>query len=60
MCVDNEGNDTSVPIVFSEWTLIGSTQMQRSDYTMSSLLYGNSKEGNLFSLADEQQEGGIF
>lgn len=59
MCVDNEGNDTSVPIVFSEWTLIGSTQMQRSDYTMSSLLYGNSKEGNL-SLADEQQEGGIF
>ena len=38
MCVDAEGNDTSAPIVFSEWTLIGGTQMQRSDYTMSDLL----------------------
>lgn len=57
MCVDNEGNDTSVPIVFSEWTLIGNAQMQRSDYTMSSLL---GKESNLFSLAGVQQEGGIF
>lgn len=57
MCVDNEGNDTSVPIVFSEWTLIGNTQMQRSDYTMSSLL---GKESNLFPLTDVQQEGGIF
>ena len=57
MCVDNEGNDTSVPIVFSEWTLIGYTQMQRSDYTMSSLL---GKESDLFPFTDEQQEGGIF
>ena len=57
MCVDNEGNDTSVPIVFSEWTLIGNAQMQRSEYTMSSLL---GKESNLFSLAGVQQEGGIF
>lgn len=57
MCVDNEGNDTSVPIVFSEWTLIGNTQMQRSDYTMSSLL---GKESDLFPLTDVQQEGGIF
>lgn len=57
MCVDNEGNDTSVPIVFSEWTLIGNAQMQRSDYTMSSLL---GKESNLFPLTDVQQEGGIF
>ena len=52
MCVDNEGNDTSVPIVFSEWTLIGNTQMQRSDYTMSSLL---GKESNLFPLTDVQR-----
>ena len=31
MCVDTDGNDTTAPIVFSEWTLIGSTQMHRYD-----------------------------
>ena len=62
MCVDAEGNDTSAPIVFSEWTLISSNQMQRSDYTMSDLLlYNDSSEGNLFALSEEQkEEGGIF
>lgn len=56
MCVDEDGNDTSVPIVFSEWTLIGNAQMQRSDYTMSGLL--NRSEGNVFALADEQKDDG--
>ena len=62
MCVDANGKDTSAPIVFSEWTLIGGTQMQRSDYTMSDLLlYNDSSEGNLFALTEEQkEEGGIF
>jgi len=66
MCVDANGNDTKVPIVFSEWTLINGTQMQRSDYTMADLLLHNdtSKEdgmGNLFALTEEQkEEGGIF
>lgn len=62
MCVDAEGNDTSAPIVFSEWTLISGNQMQRSDYTMSDLLlYNDSSEGNLFALSEEQkEEGGIF
>lgn len=62
MCVDADGKDTSVPIVFSEWTLIGATQMQRSDYTMSDLLlYNDNSEGNLFALTEEQKdEGGIF
>jgi hypothetical protein len=66
MCVDAEGNDTIAPIVFSEWTLISATQMQRSDYTMADLLLHNdtSKEdgmGNLFALTEEQkEEGGIF
>ena len=62
MCVDAEGNDTSAPIVFSEWTLIAATQMQRSDYTMSDLLlYNDNSEGNLFALTEEQkEEGGIF
>ena len=63
MCVDKEGNDTLAPIVFSEWTLIGSSQMQRSDYTMADLLLynDNNSEGNLFALTEDQkEEGGIF
>lgn len=66
MSVDAEGHDTSAPIVFSEWTLIGGTQMQRSDYTMADLLLYNdtTKEdgmGNLFALSEDQkEEGGVF
>lgn len=64
MCVDAEGKDTREPIVFSEWTLLNTTQMQRSDYTMADLLLYNdntSNEGNLFALTEEQkEEGGIF
>ena len=66
MRVNAEGNDTAAPIVFSEWTLIGSTQMQRSDYTMSDLLLHNDTSkndgmGNLFALTEDQkEEGGIF
>ncbi len=62
MCVDSDGNDTTAPIVFSEWTLIGASQMQRSDYTMADLLlYNDSSDGNLFALTEEQkEEGGIF
>ena len=66
MCVDDEGKDTSAPIVFSEWTLISGTQMQRSDYTMSDLLTYNDNSvedgmGNLFALTEEEkEEGGIF
>ena len=62
MCVDANGNDTYAPIVFSEWTLIGSSQMQRSDYTMSDLLIHNDdSKDNLFALTEEEkEEGGIF
>ena len=65
-CVDTDGNDTNAPIVFSEWTLIGGTQMQRSDYTMDDLLLYNDTStengmGNLFALTEEQkEEGGVF
>lgn len=61
MCVDFEGRDTKAPIVFSEWTLIGGTQMQRSDYTMADLLLYN-EEGTLFAALteEEKEEGGIF
>lgn len=62
MQVDSEGNDTSAPIIFSEWTLIGANQMQRSDYTMADLLlYNESPSDNLFALTDDEKEqGGVF
>ena len=61
MCVDADGNDTTAPIVFSEWTLISYTQMQRSYYTMADLLLYNDNNDNLFALTEEQkEEGGIF
>lgn len=65
-CVDADGNDTAAPIVFSEWTLIGGSQMQRSDYTMDDLLLYNDTTtkdgmGSLFALTEEQkEEGGVF
>ncbi len=60
MRVDDEGKDTTAPIVFSEWTLISGSQMQRSDYTMSDLLLYNDT-GTLFALSEEQKEdGGVF
>ena len=65
-CVDANGNDTKAPIVFSEWTLINGTQMQRSDYTMADLLTYNDTStedgmGILFALTEEQkEEDGIF
>ena len=63
MCVDAEGNDTKAPIVFSEWTLIGATQMQRSDYTMADLLlHRDTEDFPLFAALteEEKEEGGIF
>ena len=37
-CVDENGNETDEPIVFSEWAFITGFQMQRQDYTFAHLL----------------------
>ena len=52
MCVDENGNDTATPIVFSEWSFITGSQMQRKDYTFDELL--NGKHGQNNSLHEEQ------
>lgn len=44
MCVDEEGHDTCKPIVFSEWSFITGTMMQRKDYTFDELLNGDSSK----------------
>lgn len=71
-CVDSNGNDTEVPIVFSEWAFITGTKMQRKDYTFDGLLNAqdtnksNKKQSSpdLFSdeekLADTPNEEGKF
>lgn len=41
MCVDENGNDTAKPIVFSEWSFITGTQLQRKDYTFDELLWAS-------------------
>lgn len=41
--VDSEANDTDAPIIFSEWTIVGGTRMQRKDYRFDKLLAGEYK-----------------
>lgn len=63
MCVDEEGKDTDEPIVFSEWSFVMGSQMQRRDYTFAELVNAEDKkkdkeQENLFG--DEPDEEGIF
>lgn len=39
--VDEKGNDTDEPIVFSEWSFVIGTKMQRKDYRFDKLLAGD-------------------
>lgn len=42
--VDEYGNETDEPIVFSEWAFITGFQMQRQDYTFAHLLEMNNED----------------
>jgi hypothetical protein len=46
--VDTDGNDTSEPIVFSEWAFVTGYNLQRSDYTLERLLEGDEEGRDLF------------
>ena len=64
--VDDEGNDTDEPIVFSEWAFIMGDKMQRKDFRFDKLLAGDYEPGatnkkkeadgqmNLFTNQDEK------
>lgn len=56
-CVDENGNDTSEPIVFSEWAFVTASQLQRSDYTFAELLEQNNKQKQLTIQARANDEG---
>ena len=62
-CVDENGNDTDEPIVFSEWAFITGFQMQRQDYTFAHLLEMNNEEKQTKkqqSMFDEKEDEGKF
>lgn len=53
MCVDENGEDTVRPIVFSEWSFITGMQMQRKDYTLDELVNGKPHNEDIF-FGDDQ------
>ncbi len=64
MCVDENQQDTTIPIVFSEWTLpFNDTRIQRKDYSFAELLASAENEdkfrntGQLNLFVDENGEG---
>ncbi len=62
-CVDENGNETDKPIVFSEWAFITGFQMQRQDYTFTHLLEMNNEEKQTKkqqSMFDEKEDEGKF
>ena len=63
MCVDAEGCELNVPIIFSEWTFpFNDARMQRKDYTFAELLMASAttetikKTGQLNMFANEDGE----
>ena len=58
-CVDENGNDTDEPIVFSEWAFITGFQMQRSDYTFAELL-ARSDDKKQMRIDDTPSDEGTF
>ena len=53
MCVDENGKDTSEPIVFSEWTFpFNDGRIQRKDYTFDELV--NAKDEKETTAEDGQ------
>ena len=60
-CVDENGNDTDEPIVFSEWAFITGFNIQRSDYTFDQLLnQDNDKKNKQMSFDEENSDEGVF
>ena len=56
-CVDENGNDTDDPIIFSEWAFITGSMLQRSDYTFAELLEDDNPQ---LSLLNSNNGEGVF
>ena len=56
MRVDDKGNDTDVPIVFSEWSPVMKPMIQRQDFTFEEILRKNQEENpNDAKLIDDSE-----
>lgn len=57
MCVDENQNDTDIPIVFPEWSLIFGTKLKRRDFRLDVMLKAGEKPKNrqksLFNSEDD-------
>lgn len=54
MKVDENGNDTDCPIVFSEWAFVRGNTMQRKDYTFADLM--RIGEGSELAMPSDEGE----
>lgn len=54
MRVDDEQNDTDVPIIFPEWSLLLGTKLKRRDFRLDVLLKANDKPEKQRSLLDDE------
>ena len=52
--VDENGNDTEEPIVFSEWSFVMGTKMQRKDYRFDKML-----SGDYSPVVDKKSKSGV-
>lgn len=53
MCVDDNQNDTDIPIIFPEWSLLMGTKFKRRDFRLDVLLKANDKQKGEQSLFDD-------
>lgn len=57
MCVDESQNDTEMPIIFPEWSLMAGTKLKRRDFRLDVLLKVNDKpKQSQMSLVDIPEE----
>lgn len=63
MCVDENGNDTDEPIIFSEWSPVMKPMVQRQDFTFEEILrksQSNETEAKLLNENDLYDPKGHF
>lgn len=63
MRVDENQQDTTSPIIFSNWAFVSGAMMKREDYTMEQLLNGDDKkqdEQMPMNLSGEEEEGTLI
>lgn len=58
MCVDDNQQDINIPIIFPEWSVIGSTSLKRRDFRLDVLLKVGEKpsENEQMSIVDDESD----